>query len=328
MARPSGMTSSLLSRAAASSALLAGACLLAAGCSAGGSSTSSASGTAAQPAPARAAAGGSVAQGSAASGSAASGSAGTGSTSLTAQPATSSIIYTAGVTMRAKDLTRAAARAAQLARAAGGYVSSENTALNRAHPDRSTVSLQLKIPVSAYQATLGALSTQLGTRLAMSQHAQDVTQTVADVTSRVTSAQAAISQLRALLRHAGSVTSLLTVQNQINDQESGLESLLARQRALTHETSFATVNMLLVAYPHAGHQARHHHAGGFVGGLKAGWHGLVRVVSLVLTAAGAALPFAVILAVLAYAAYRARRWYLRRRAAPGPATPPDPAAQS
>jgi hypothetical protein len=332
MARPSGMTSSLLFRAAASSALLAGACLLAAGCSAGGSSTSSASGPAAQRAPARAAAGDSTAQGSAASGSAASGSApygsaGTGSTSLTAQPAASSIIYTAGVTVRAKDLTRAAAQATQLARAAGGYVSSENTALNRAHPDRSTVSLQLKIPVSAYQATLGALSTQLGTRLAMSQHAQDVTQTVADVTSRVTSAQAAISQLRALLRHAGSVTSLLTVQNQINDQESGLESLLARQRALTHETSFATVNMLLVAYPHAGHQARHHHAGGFVGGLKAGWHGLVRVVSLVLTAAGAALPFAVILAVLAYAAYRARRWYLQRRSTPGPATPPDPAAQ-
>ncbi|MCW2908359.1 MAG: hypothetical protein JWL68_3148 [Actinomycetia bacterium] len=332
MARPSGMTSSLLFRAAASSALLAGACLLAAGCSAGGSSTSSASGPAAQRAPARAAAGDSAAQGSAASGSAASGpapygSAGTGSTSLTAQPAASSIIYTAGVTVRAKDLTRAAAQATQLARAAGGYVSSENTALNRAHPDRSTVSLQLKIPVSAYQATLGALSTQLGTRLAMSQHAQDVTQTVADVTSRVTSAQAAISQLRALLRHAGSVTSLLTVQNQINDQESGLESLLARQRALTHETSFATVNMLLVAYPHAVHQARHHHAGGFVGGLKAGWHGLVRVVSLVLTAAGAALPFAVILAVLAYAAYRARRWYLQRRSTPGPATPPDPAAQ-
>ena len=158
------------------------------------------------------------------------------------------------MTVRATHLTRAASQATQLARAAGGYVSSENTALNRAHPDRSTISLQLKIPVSAYPATLGALSTQLGARLAMSQHAQDVTQTVADVTSRVTSAQAAISQLRALLRHAGSVSSLLTVQNQINDQESSLESLLARQRALTHETSFATVTLLLVARRHAQHR--------------------------------------------------------------------------
>jgi len=319
------MTSSLLFRAAASSALLAGACLLAAGCSAGGS-TASSSGMAARPATGPVAAGRSVAQGPGASGSAASGSNGLG-TSLTAQPATSSIIYTASVTVRATDLTRAASQATQLARAAGGYVSSENTALKRAHPDRSTVTLQLKIPVSAYQATLGALSTQLGTRLAMSQHAQDVTQTVADVTSRVTSAQAAISQLRALLRHAGSVTSLLTVQNQINDQESSLESLLAQQRALTHETSFATVNMLLVANPHAQHHSRHHAAGGFVGGLKAGWHGLVRAVSVVLTGAGAALPFAVIAAVIGYAAYRTRRWYLHRRATPGGTTPPNPAAQ-
>ena len=180
-------------------------------------------------------------------GAAAQGPAVQAGTSLTSQPAATSIIYSAGLTVRTTNLTRATAQATQLARAAGGYVSSENTALNRAHPDRSTVSLRLKIPVSVSPATLGALSTQLGTRLAMSQQAQDVTQTVADVTSRVTSAQAAISQLRTLLRHAGSVSSLLTVQNQINDEESGLESLLARQRALTHETSFGTVDMLLVA---------------------------------------------------------------------------------
>jgi hypothetical protein len=315
------MTSSLLARAAASSALLAGACLLAAGCSAGSSSTSSSAGMAAPHAAARAAGSAAAQMGTASAG-----------TSLTALPATQSIIYTASVTVRATHLTQAAARATQLARAAGGYVSSENTALNRAHPDRSTVSLQLKIPVSAYQATLGALSTQLGARLAMSQHAQDVTQTVADVTSRVTSAEVAISQLRSLLRHAGSVGSLLTVQNQINAEESGLESLLARQRALAHETSFGTVTLLLVAPSATAQQKKHHAAAGFVGGLKAGWHGLVRVVTALLTAAGAALPFAVILAVIAVIAYRARHWLLRRRAlfsgkGSGGAGPPDPAAQ-
>ena len=315
------MTSSLLARAVASSALLGGACLLAAGCSAGSSSASSAASVAAPHAAARSAAGSAAAPAGSSAGDA----------SLTALPATESIIYTASVTVRTAHLTQAAARATQLARAAGGYVSSENTALNRAHPNRSTVSLQLKIPASAYQTTLGALSTQLGARLAMSQHAQDVTQTVADVTSRVTSAEAAISQLRSLLRHAGSVGSLLTVQNQINAEESGLESLLARQRALAHETSFGTVTLLLVA-PSATAQHQKHHAGaGFVGGLKAGWHGLVRSVDVVLTGAGAALPFAVILAVIGVIAYRSRHW-LRRRAlfsgkGSGGAGPPDPAAQ-
>jgi hypothetical protein len=324
------MTSSLLARAVASSALLGGACLLAAACSAGGSSASSSVGTAAEPhAAARAAAGNGAAAGSSAASQFGSSS---GSTSLTSLPTTESIIYTASVTVRTAHLTQAAARATQLARAAGGYVSSENTALNRAHPDRSTVSLQLKIPVSAYQATLGALSTRLGARLAMSQHAQDVTQTVADVTSRVTSAEAAISQLRSLLRHAGSVGSLLTVQNQINAEESSLESLLARQRALTHETSFGTVSLLLVAPAAATQHKKHHPAGGFVGGLKAGWHGLVRSVDVVLTGAGAALPFAVILALLGFLAYRSRHWLLRRRAlfsgkGPGGAGPADPAAQ-
>lgn len=253
-------------------------------------------------------------------------------TSLTALPVTQSIIYTASVTVRTVHLTQAAARATQLARAAGGYVSSENTALNRAHPDRSTVSLQLKIPVGAYQAALGALSTQLGARLALSQHAQDVTQTVADVTSRVTSAEAAISQLRSLLRHAGSVGSLLTVQNQINAEESGLESLLARQRALNHETSFATITLLLVAPAATTQHRKHPAAGGFISGLKAGWHGLVRSVDVVLTGAGAALPFAVILAVIGVIAYRSRHWLLRRRSllsgkGPGGAGPADPAAQ-
>jgi hypothetical protein len=316
------MTSSLLARAAASSALLAGACLLAAGCSAGGSS-SSAAGTASAPhAEARAAAGS----------GAFAGSSSAGGTSLTAVPATQSIIYTASVTVRTAHLTQAAARATQLTRAAGGYVSTENTALNRAHPDRSTISLQLKIPVSAYQATLGTLSTQLGARLAMSQHAQDVTQTVADVTSRVTSDEAAINQLRSLLRHAGSVSGLLTVQNQINAEESALESLLARQRALNHETSFGTVTLLLVAPSATTQHHKHHPAAGFLGGLKAGWHGLVRVVTVLLTAAGAALPFAIILAVIGYALYRSRHWLIRRRSlfggnGSGGAGPPDPAAQ-
>ena len=112
------------------------------------------------------------------------------------------IVYTASLTVRATDISRVTALAEGIAAAAGGYVSSENTLLDRAHPAQSTVNLQLKIPVAAYPATLAELSTRLGTRISVSQQAQDVTQTVADVTSRVASAQAAITQLRALLGRA------------------------------------------------------------------------------------------------------------------------------
>jgi Domain of unknown function (DUF4349) len=297
-------------------AALAG--LLAAGCSAAGNSASSAPGVGAPRAAAMAPSAG------------AGHSAARGGAALTALPSTQSIIYTASLTVRAASLTRAATEAAQLAKATGGYVSAENTALNRAHPAKSTVSLQLKIPVASYSGVLSQLSTRLGTRQAESQHAQDVTQTVADVTSRVDSAQAAIAQLRKLLARAGSVSSLLDVQNQINSEETGLEALQAQQRALAHQTTYGTVNLLLVSKPVTGVKKNHERPAGFLRGLEAGWHGLVRVVVALLTAAGAALPFAVILAAAGYLGWRGRRWLLRHRAAAsgtGPASPGSAAAE-
>src|SRR6202035_420165 len=232
------------------------------------------------------------------------------------------IVYTASLTVRARDVSQAAGQAARIVSAGGGYVSSENTLLDRAHPAQSTVNLELKIPAAAYPVTLATLSTTLGTRVSLSQQAEDVTQTVADVTSRVSSAQAAITQLRALLAHAGSVGDLLTVQNQIDQEESDLESLQSRERALTHETSYATLTLVLVSKPHSIVGGHRKVAGGFSGGLKAGWHGLRVLVSLLLTGIGAALPFAALAALAAYGAYRARRWLQRRRSATPPAAGP------
>ena len=77
--------------------------------------------------------------------------------------------------------------------------------------------MTFKVPAAAYAATLAALSGGgLGTQLSLTQQAQDVTQQVADVSSRVASDNAAIAQLRSLLSHAGDVSSLLSVQNQID----------------------------------------------------------------------------------------------------------------
>jgi hypothetical protein len=288
--------------------------VLAAGCSAGPSSSSStAHGVMA--APAQAPVSGAVNAGGA--GSAPNGSAQAGRSAALPAPAGQAIVYTASLTVRARDVSQAAGQAARLVSAAGGYVSSENTLLDRAHPAQSTVNLELKIPAAAYPAILGPLSTALGTRISMSQQAEDVTQTVADVTSRVTSAQAAITQLRALLAHAGSVGDLLTVQNQIDQEESDLESLQSRERALSHETSYATVTLVLVSKPRAAVKEHTKVAGGFLGGLEAGWHGLRVLVSLLLTGVGAALPFAALAALAGYGAYRARRWLPRRRVTPG-----------
>jgi hypothetical protein len=285
-------------------ALLSGAAVLLAGCSA--SAASSASGAAA--AGLAHSAPNAVNAGVPAPGSGVPGSPATPQAARLAL-ATQSIIYTASLTIQAGNVTAAASRATAIVTAVGGYVSSEHASVSPAGHGRSSVSLQLKIPVARYQQTLSELSAMPGTRqMALTQQAQDVTQQVADVSSLVGSAQAAITQLQALLKRAGTVADLLSVQDQINTQESSLEALLAQQRALARETSYATVSITLVAaHPKPARRAARQKQHGFVAGLAAGWRGLRLVVSALLTALGAALPFVVLAAALAAAGYAGRR---------------------
>jgi hypothetical protein len=234
-------------------------------------------------------------------------------------PGGQAIVYTASLTVRAADVRAAAARAAQLAGSAGGYVSSETARFSRRHPADGTISIQLKIPVGSYQAALAALSARLGTRISLSQRAQDVTQTVADVTSRVASAQAAIVQLRRLLARAGSVSSLLMVQDQINAQEANLEALQSQQRALAHQTTYGTVSVLLVSRPPPPAARPVKIAGGFASGLAAGWRALREATSWLLTGVGALLPFLVFVIAAGYGGLRGWRWLARHRSGPRPA---------
>ncbi len=301
------------------SVLLGGGMFLA-GCSANSASSSDAAaktagqaaGQAAAPAPA---------QVPAASGAARSnpGAQGAGTTARLA-PA-SSIIYTAQLTVRAANVSSATAQAAQIAEGAGGYVSSETASDHPDHPSEATASVQLKIPVASYSGTLGQLASRLGTQLSLRQQAQDVTQQVADVNSQVTSDEAAIAQLRALLTHAGSVSDLLSVQNQINEEESNLESMQAQQRTLSHETSYATVTLTLLGPKAKPVVHRPKAPPTLAGGLGAGWHALRITVSWTLAFLGAIAPFAAILAIAGYAIYRGRRWLIRHRPTAQSASP-------
>lgn len=303
--------------------MIGAAALLLSGCGGAGPGTSS-SGAAGQAAPAGSA--GQAHRAASVPGALApAGASGTGSSgqrqnsgrATRLAPAGRDIVFTASMTVHVKDVGRAATRAAQVAGNAGGYVSTENAALRPGRPGRPTASIQLKIPVAAYPAALRELA-GLGTQTSLGQQAQDITLDVANTASRVASAQAAISQLRALLSHAGSVRNLLTVQNQINEQESALEALQAQQRALNHEVTYATVSLRLVG-PVVTKPAAHRRpkpAGGFIGGLEAGWDALVVVVSWLLRTLGAVLPIGAACALAGYLAYRAlrgRRW-LRRGA--------------
>jgi hypothetical protein len=290
----------------------------AAGCSGSASSSSSAPAAgAAVPAPVASASAGSFAQnGLGAAGTSSASSARSAVTAGTYAPTGQQLIYTAQLTVRAPSVKSAMARAASVVSAAGGYVSAENASAGGGQPSQATATMTFKIPVADYAATLAALSGGgLGTQLSLSQQAQDVTQQVADVSSRVASDEAAITQLRTLLKQAGSVSSLLSVQNQIDSQESDLESMLAQQSALNHETAYATVTVTLVG-PNAAVKPPTKAAPppGLAAGLSGGWHALGLTVSWLLTVAGAVAPFAAVVLVIGGLVWWGRRRLARRQA--------------
>ena len=120
------------------------------------------------------------------------------------------------------------------------------------------------------------------------------------------------SQLRTLLQHAGSVGDLLSVQNQINQEEAQLEAMEAQQRALDHETAYATVTVTIVgpkAVPPKPQPKKPVPPPGLFSGASGGWHAFKLTMDWLLAAIGAIAPFAAALAILAaIALYIRRRW--------------------
>lgn len=226
------------------------------------------------------------------------------------------VIYTADLRVSSDDVAQAGTRAKKFVADAGGHVSHENALSEPGIPAGATITF--KIPAERYKATLDQLAGRLGTRLSLRQTAEDVTEQVADVDSRVTSAKAALASYRKLLSRADTIEEILSVEREITQRESDLESLVARQKALSEQTSYATVNLRLESTS----AARTKPQGGFVSGLKSGWNAFLTFVNGAATAFGWLLPFLVTATVAGGAGRLTWRAVRRRRRAAAPAAPP------
>jgi hypothetical protein len=215
------------------------------------------------------------------------------------------IVYTADLSMRAGDVPRAAGEAKRIVTAAGGYVGNENaTDEAGSHP---SATITFKIPAAKYQGVLDQLaSPSVGRRLSLRQQADDVTQEVADVASRVKSAQATLASFRKLLNRAGSVDDVVRLEQEIATRESDLESLQARQKSLSAQTSYATVTLRLEGTAVTRHD--HAKATGFSGGVSSGWRAFTAFLGGLALVVGWLLPFLGLGALLGLPA-----WWLWRR---------------
>jgi hypothetical protein len=189
---------------------------------------------------------------------------------------------------------------------------------------KHTASVAAKADAAA-SIVLGRLA-RLGTEQSRQVSTTDVTTKVADVDSRVTSAQAAIARLRDLYQHAVKVGDIISIESELSGRESDLESLQAQQRALAAQTAMATITLSLTRAPAKIRTApaTHKHHSGFLGGLQTGWDAFTHGASGIATAAGAALPFAVLLLVLGFLVRLV--WPRLRPARPAAPTPAPEAA--
>ncbi|MEV1177004.1 DUF4349 domain-containing protein [Nonomuraea sp. NPDC049784] len=232
------------------------------------------------------------------------------------------IIYTGALTVRAKQVTAAAQQAKQIVTSAGGYLSKEET--NSASDTEDMATLEFKIPPDKYNEVLGRLGKDLGKQLSMNQGTQDVTMQMADVTSRLKSAQQSLESLRTLLKKADTVGQVLQVEREISSREADLESLQAQQKQLATQVAMATVTLRLVG-PVAVVEDPSDEPAGFLGGLKAGWQALVSFAKVSVTVLGAVLPWLVAsLPLIALVIYLARRDRVRRPRTPMPPPGPQP----
>ncbi|MFD5338292.1 DUF4349 domain-containing protein [Streptomyces hawaiiensis] len=254
---------------------------------------------------------------------------GTGSGARATAPpklAASHIIRTASLTVRVKDVPKALEQARTGTENAGGYVGNETTTRDAEGRERTQV--VLRVPVEKYDEVLAALE-GTGKLLDRSAKAEDVTDQVVDVESRIKTQRASVARIRELMDRAGKLSDVVTLEGELSSRQADLEALLARQESLKDRTSLATITLSLSESP-AKKEAKEDDDPGFVDALAGGWNAFVTMLRWLAVAFGAVLPFAAVAALIVLLWLRVVRPRLPRRPAPASATTalgPLPAAR-
>lgn len=227
----------------------------------------------------------------------------------------SHIIRTASLTVQVKDVPKALDEARTTTENAGGYVGNETT--NRGEEGREHTRVTLRVPVEKYDEVLADLQ-GAGKLLERTAKAQDVTDQVVDVESRIKSQRVSVARVRELMDQATRLSDVVELEGELSTRESDLEALLAQQASLKDRTSLATITLSLTETPVKA--VAKDDDTGFMDALAGGWDAFVTMLRWLAVAFGAVLPFLAVAALLVLAWLRLIRPRLPRRPATAPLT--------
>ncbi len=233
-----------------------------------------------------------------------------------------SVIKTGSVALRSDQIGHLLVRVYGIVGGIGGDVAREDTATDeKGNVVRSTLVLQ--VPVADFDTTLNDLS-RLGTLVDRIRSSKDVTTAVADIHSRVQSAQRSITTLRRLFGRASKLGDIIRLESELSQREADLESLQAQQRVLSDKTTMSTITMTVeLPRSHPTPTTDRAKTGGFVSGIHEGWHALKRTTLAVGHGLGVVLPLGTVALLLVGLSL----WFLRRFA-PRPAPAVEPTVEA
>ncbi|MDQ1671723.1 MAG: hypothetical protein QOC98_285 [Frankiaceae bacterium] len=221
-----------------------------------------------------------------------------------------SLIRTGSVSLRSGDISSVLAKIDQLIARDGGFIASETTSTDT-HGVAVRSSVELAVPVSDFGAAYDEVASY-GDLVSRSSSTRDVTAQVVDVDSRVKSAHDSIAQLRLLFSRATKLGDVIALEDELSQREADLEALQSEQRDLRSHTTMSTISVDITSSA-ATSPVHHDRAGGFLSGIRQGWHGLVTFVVESAHVVGLVLPLGSLALLAALAGWVAVRRFTPRR---------------
>lgn len=219
------------------------------------------------------------------------------------------VVYQGELALTAPDVPATARDAIAAVTAVDGFVAGDE---REQEVDGATATLELRIPADAFTSTVETLA-GLGTEVSRRLSTTDVTETAADLDTRIASKLASVERVRDLMADAASLSEVVSIESELTTRETELAELQADKRRMDDAVAYATLALHLTSSDLPEPPAERASPPGFGRGLASGWDGLVIAVSVALTVLGFLLPFLLAAGVPAGAAWT---WSRRRRGLP------------
>ncbi len=199
-----------------------------------------------------------------------------------------SVIVTGSIYMTVDEPIAAADQVVMVVQAAGGRIDGRSeTAPDEDYGGSAT--LTLRIPADQLDSVVERLR-ELGTIDELSTQSSDVTATVTDLESRISTLRASTARIEGLLADAVDISDIITLEDELASRQAELESLEAQQRGLEDQVSLSTIYLSLTTAPVVV-VVDDDSPETFWDGLVAGWDALIAFVSVILVVLGVLLPW-------------------------------------